>query len=436
MQHERRNYWSFLLDGGFFVAGVSFVNAQTLLPGIILDEGGPAWLAAIVPCAMILGLFSLPVFISGWIDSLPQFKSHVLKYSVFQRLPYLVAALLLLIPGIGDRYLLWIIALTPFVSGLFGGLSFPAFQRMYMVCVPARLRASNSAFRYLAGGLAGVVAGWGIERLLNHFPLEQAMSFLHGIAFLGVAASWVALLFVREPSASEREGMETPSDLKTAPQLANPFAGIRDLFPKSPEGRNRVAFVVALVTMHTFFLSVPFFAAYLQRTVEAPVSFLGILAMWSMLGNAVGNLLAAWIGDRFGGRFTMAMGCFGVFLVLGVTPFVEGRTGVCAIYALFFLSVMLMVVGKDALLYDLGPQKRQAQYLALMALISLLALLGASATSYLIWELTGKFTLLAWGGALGSFAAFLAIGAIKEPRKDVRTVSLNSLKLGFQRIFR
>ena len=32
--------------GGFFVFGMGFVNVQSLMPALILEEGGPSWVAA------------------------------------------------------------------------------------------------------------------------------------------------------------------------------------------------------------------------------------------------------------------------------------------------------------------------------------------------------------------------------------------------------
>lgn len=430
MNVEKHNYRAFLLDGGLFIGGLSFVNAQTLLPGVILDAGGPSWLAAFVPSAMIIGAFSMPVLVAPLIDRLKTLKPYALRVGVFQRGVYLLAALLLLAPALGSEHLVWIVGLAPLLSGVIGGIGFTAFQRLYIKCVPPRLRASSVAYRFLFGGVTGFMAGFIIKWLLETLELAQALGILHLIAFGCMAVSWGMLARVKEPEDAVEEtvgGVAGSFDL---------LAGVRDLLAPEPGRRSRLAFVMAVVGMHTFFLATPFFAAYLQRLVEAPVSFLGLLATWSMVGNAVGNFVAAWLGDRFGGRLTMALGAFATLLVLAVTPFIGGVVGACSIYALFGFAIMLMIVGKDALLMDMGPTKRQSSYLALMAFITMLSLFFSSGTSWLLWELTADFTVLAWAGALGSLGCFVAVSYVDEPRTDIAVSPLARVRRGILRFFR
>ncbi|MGF1450958.1 MAG: MFS transporter [Opitutales bacterium] len=437
MSHERRNYWAFLLDGGLFVGGVSFVNAQTLLPGVILDEGGPAWLAAFVPSAMVVGLFSLPVLTARWIDGLRRLKPFVLKVGVMQRVVYLLAGLLLLTPGLGESGLIWIIALAPLFSGICGGVGFAGFQRFYISCVPPRMRASNVAYRFLFGGSTGVLAGLVIERLIAGLPLAKAMANLHFLAFGWMVLSWIALSTSREPPSEEDHTADEPeANPPVLPAKFDLFSGLRDLVASGPGRSRRLRFLTAVVFMHAFFFAVPFFAAYLQRSLGESKAFLGVLAMWSMGGNAVGNLLAAGVGDRFGARLPFLLGSLGIAIVMLVVPWVEGRTASCVVYAAFAVCVMLMVVGKDTLVMDFGPVKRQASYLAAMALVTMLSLLGASAIGFVLWELTDTFAVLAYTTAAGSLLCFWALKGIPEPRSDVQTSPLVRLRRGLLRYFR
>ena len=428
---DRHNYLIFLLDGGFFMGAMTFVNLQTLLPAMILDQGGPSWLAAMVPSSMILGVFGLPIFTAAWIDSLPRLLPVLALFGGLQRLYYLAAGVLLLIPGFGDKHLIWIASLTPLLAGLTIGVAITAFQRLYIRCIPARMRASNVAYRFLLGGLMGIAAGRVIEELLTAYPPAEAMAYLHFLAFVLMAGSWWFLIRVREPEP------EAPAEVplgKTG--LADITDCVKDLFAAGPRRRSMIAFASGLMLMHTFFLPLPFFAKHLQTSINAPIAFLGVLAMWQMIGNASGNLMSAWVGDRFGGRLTMAFGAFCVGLCLLVAPFIGGRVGVCIVYGLFALGVMVLVVGKDALMFDLGPKKRQARFLAVVALLTMVSLLVVSVGSYLLWELTGSFAVLSWTGSAGAFLCFACISNVSEPRTDVHENPLGKLRRGVLRAFR
>ena len=90
------------------------------------------------------------------------------------------------------------------------------------------------------------------------------------------------------------------------------IAALKGYFAAGPLRRSRSCFVGALFFMHAFSLILPFYAVTLLTRLDQPKSFLGILAMWQMGGQSVGNLVAAVVGDRWGGRVTFAVGLIAV----------------------------------------------------------------------------------------------------------------------------
>ena len=157
--HDRRNYWAYLFEGGFFVFGIGFVNMQSLLPALILEEGGPIWVAAYMPTIMVIGLCGIPILNAAWVDRLRQLKPFVALTGLFQRAVYLIIGILLLWGALSGAAIWFALAATPLLSGVLGGLGLTAWQRLYMNSVPPRKRASNQAFRLLIGGVTGIVAG-------------------------------------------------------------------------------------------------------------------------------------------------------------------------------------------------------------------------------------------------------------------------------------
>ncbi|HKJ90623.1 MAG TPA: MFS transporter [Oceanipulchritudo sp.] len=422
----RWNYRAFLLDGGAFACGIGFVNAQTLLPGVILDLDGPSWLAAFVPSAMVLGLFSVPVFIAPWVDRMAWVKSFVLVTTIPQRMLYLVAGILLLWPAlVNERATPWILALTPLLSGIFAGISITAFQRLFMHGIPSRMRASNFAYRLMIGGVAGVITGRIVEWFLDEFSLQTALGMLHLIAFGWMILSWVALSMVRE-----REVVPEPVAPRSWKSI---FDGLRDFLAPGPARRGHGAFLVALSALHGFFIIAPFYADHFRRVAGLPVSYLGTLSMWFMGGNALGNLFAAWLGDRFGGRLAMRTGLLLFGLGNIVAPFVTRPALLGPLFAMLGFSFMLAVVGKESLQFDLSPQSRQARYLAGMSLVTMLSIFGGSLTSYLLWNRTGSFAVLAGVAAASALIGFVALGQVNEPRMDVPHNPLEKIRRGILR---
>jgi len=375
---------------------------------------------------MVLGLFSIPVFTAPWVDRMPRAKGFVLCTAVPQRLLYLAAGLLLLWPGlVAGTAMPWILALTPLLSGLLAGISISGFQRLFMHGIPSRMRASNLSYRFMIGGIAGVITGRIVEWFLAEFSLQTALGLLHLIAFAWMILSLLGLSLVRE-----REVVPEP----VAPRSwKSVFDGLRDFLAPGPHRRGHVAFLIALSGLHGFFIIAPFYADHFRQVAGQPISYLGTLSMWFMGGNAIGNLCAAWLGDRFGGRFAMRA-CMLLFGLCNVAaPFVTWAPLLGPLFAVIGLSFMLSVVGKESLQFDLSPQKRQARYLAAMSLVTMLSIFGGSLGSYLLWSWTGSFSVLAAVAAACALAGFYALAYVTEPRTDVSHKPLANIRRGVLR---
>lgn len=424
---------AFLIEGGLFIGGVGFVNGQTLLPGIILEEGGPAWLAALAPSLMMVGIFGAPVFTASRVDRLQRLKPFVIWTGAGMRLMYLVAGLLFLLAGLGLGSAIWILALTPLLAGFAGGLGLTAWQRLFLAAVPSASRPSNIAGRFLIGGALGILAGRVIELCLAHLPLLEAFAVLHLAAFVVLTLSLLMQVWIVEPSP---DATETVASDETLEGTAGLRAAARRLVSPGPERGSRLAFMATVVLMHGFFLTTPFFAAYLVDVLDQTKSFLGRLAMAQMAGMATGNLLAAWMGHRWGGRFTLALGCLLLGAVLLAVPLVDRLAAGLAIYFVNATAIMMMIVGKDALILDFAPRRSQGSFFTLIALITMTASLSCSMSGYALHRWFEDFRIMAAAGAAFCLLCFIAVSYVREPRSDVRADPLGALYRGVLRYFR
>ncbi len=422
---ERRNYWAFLFEGGLFTCAIGFVNAQTLLPALILGEGGPSWVAALMPGIMVIGMFGVPVLTAGWIDRLPRMKPFAAFTGFCQRFIYVPVGFVLIFGDLSPLWTVVLLAATPFLSGLIGGVGFSAWQRLYMGSLPASRRASNLAYRLLFGGITGILAGIVIERTLLNYPGNGGYGLLHLFASVFFFASWGTLLLVRESP-------QTPSGTVAAP------GGVRRVFKRyyapGPDRRSRLCFAGALVLMHSFMMIPPFYAVTILERLGEPKSYLGVLAMWQMVGQSAGNLLAAAIGDRWGGRATFGFGLIMICVFIAPASFIENGWQAQAAYAAFGFSQMLMVVGKDTLLMELSPDDGKAGYLSGMALLTMVAILSFSGVTQVVWSLSGfhAVTFCTVVLCLGSFAC---LSWVDDPRGK-RITPLRAIRRGILRSFR
>ncbi len=426
---EKRNYWALLFEGGFFICAIGFVNAQTLLPALIIEEGGPAWVAAFMPGIMIIGMFGVPILTAGWIDRLRRMKPFALTTGFFQRFIYIPVGLILAFGNPSPEWTVVLLAATPLLSGIIGGIGFSAWQRLYMSALPPERRASNLSYRFLFGGITGIAAGYIIERTLSAYPGQFGYGLLHLFAAFFFWCSWLMLLRVKETVPEP-----SPTEVRV-PRRGVP-AVLKEYYARGPLQRSRLCFLVSLVVMHAYMLVAPFYAVTLLHRLDAPKYFLGVLAMWQMGGQALGNLLAAWIGDRWGGRSTFGFGLLMITLVMIPAVLASSPGQAQFAYAAFGFSQMMMIVGKDTVLMELSPTRGQAGYLSTMALATMLSILLFSGVSHFFWTLEGGFTTLVVLTASLSFAGFIALSWVEDPRDKVRISPLQAIRRGILRYIR
>lgn len=413
---------------------MGFVNVQSLLPALIIEEGGPSWVAAYMPTIMVIGMFSIPMLNAGWIDRLTRLRPFVTLTGFFQRAAYLLVGLLLLFGGLtGDA--VWItLAAAPLLSGILGGLGFAAWQRLYMKSVPSNKRASNLAYRLLIGGVTGIIAGAVIQNVLSEYPGVKGYGILHLLAVVFFMASWGLLFAVSEKPDVIEETLHDP-DEPPAGSKPGAWEAMRFYYREGPSRRSRLSFVGGLFMMHGFCLIIPFYAVTLLDRLDQPKSFLGVLAMWQMGGQSVGNLIAAAIGDRWGGRATFSIGL--VMLAISIVPaiFVQDVLMAQIAYAGFTMAMMIMIIGKDTLLMELSPARNQSSYLARMALLTMISLVVFGGLAQSLWSSSWGFTALGIVAAISSLAALVFLAKVEDPR-GVRITPLRAVRRGILRVFR
>lgn len=422
---ERRNYWAFLLEGGMYVFGVGFVNGQTFLPAVILEEGGPVWLAGFVPSLLVIGLFGVPVFTAGFIDRLPRMKPFALLAGFFQRFPYVVAGLIFVFAPPSAGWVVWILALTPLLAGMLGGVGVTAWQRLYISGVPPARRASNIAFRFMIGGVTGILAGWLIEKILAAYPGTLGYGYLHLLAAACMMVSLAILSQVLEPPPEANAEVAPRQGIRKT---------VEHFYRKGEARKSRISFTLAVLLMHSFLLMPPFYATYLLDHLGRGSSYLGVLAMWQMGGQAMGNFFAAFLGDRWGGRATLGFGFGALSAACVMALFVDSPSEAQLAYAFFGMSQMLAIVGKETLVMELTPRKLQAGYLSLTALVTLAGLLSAGLLSQFLWT-RGSLTALAFATIGLCFLGFLSLSWVQDPRAK-RLPTLRAIRRGFLRFMR
>ena len=292
-QYFGRNYLMHSLEGGFIIGGMTFVSAETVLPRLVEFLNGPAWLISLMPIMLALGFCLPPVFTAHRVEKLNRMKPFIMATSIFQRIPFLIAGLVLLLSVRQDAFLaLLAIVLAPFLAGLAGGLGMTAWQELIIKTIPENRRASLFAIRMIISAGFGIAAGGIISQILGQYPGIRGYGILYCIAFGFMMLSYAAFSLVRETNLPQR----TVNHAKSLKQNLREMPGL------IRSNRRFQYYLWALAAMNGLYVMLPFLTIHALRVLKKPDSFMGILVTTQMVGGIAGNILTGYLGDRFGGK--------------------------------------------------------------------------------------------------------------------------------------
>lgn len=399
-RHFWRNYLTHSIEGGLFVGGMAFVAPAMLLPVMVKLLGGPAWLIALVPSLLGVGWQLAPLLTAHRIERLTWVKPAVLLTGAFQRLPYLATGLILLY--LADEHpllALTAVAVSPLACGFLAGLTAPAWQELVAKTIPENRLSSAWAVRNIISSGIGLAAGGIIAAVLSVRPGAVGYGWLHLIAFACMTGSYITFWFIRETHLPARPAKETPTlwaNLAALPRLLAGDAKFRDN-------------LISRMFTYGLFIVMPFLALHALTVLAEEESYVGYLISIQMGGGIVGNLLAGFLGDRFGARRITRGGELTMAGLLGWTVLAATHREYQAIFFLFGVAQNFQIVGRSTLDLSSCPLTKRATYLALLSALGLAAMLAASGLCALVWLLTRQYALLALSAAASLVAAALTL---------------------------
>ncbi len=406
-----RNYLCHAIEGGLYMGGMAFVAETTILPVMVKSLNGPSWLVAAVPVLMGVGCQLPSLLVAHWIERLHWVKAAVMTTGVLQRVPYLLTGLLLIFLGADHpRLALAAVALCPLVAGLSSGVTMSAWWELVAKTIPPNRRSSLWAARYILTAAIGMAAGVVVHRVLGRYPGTTGFGILHLIAVGLLAASYLVFAFIKETTLPARPGRDTPTlgaNLRAVPALV---AG----------NRSFRLYLGAVAASSGLFLVMPFLAIHGLRVVGKDENYVGVFLTAQMIGGLAGNVLAGFVGDRWGGKVLLLISRAGqIGVCLAMLPAREPWQ-VLAAFALFGAAQSISSIGGNTLGLEVCPLRKRATYLAIMGMTWVVFSPAASGLGALTWELSGgSFAWLA-GLATAALAGSMALlWRIEEPRRLV-----------------
>jgi len=296
-RHVRHNVVVLGADFGLFMVGLSFSSQTTILPACAAHLGASNLVIGAIPALMTLG-WNLPsLFAAGYTESLAHKLPFVLRYTIWERVPFLVLAATAFfvagpIPGLALVLMLIMLLL---MTGA-GGLLMPAWMDIVARAVPVGLRGRFFAVSNLLGSVGGLLGGvltaWVLARLPA--PRGYGVCFLLSTVFVGL--SYVALTRVREPRAAVVED---------APPLG---AYLRRVGRLLRDDRNLSWFLLSRALAFVGTMAGGFYTVHALRLYAAPDWAVGVFTTALLAGQMIANVALGALADRAGHRASLAIG--------------------------------------------------------------------------------------------------------------------------------
>jgi MFS family permease len=406
-RHVRHNVVALGADFGLFLVGLSFASQATILPAFAAHLGASNLVIGAIPALMTLG-WNLPsLFAAGYTESLARKLPFILRYTIWERLPFLVlAAVAFLVARPAPALALGLMLAMLLLITSAGGLLMPAWMDVVARAVPLGVRGRFFAVSSLLGGLGGLLGSLLTAWILARRPAPDGYGVCFLLAALFMALSYVGLARVREPRATE-----TPE----APPLR---VYLRRAGRVLREDRNLAWFLLSRGLWFVGTMATGFYTVHAMRVCAAPEWAVGVFTTALLAGQIAGNLVLGALVERSGHLVPLYIGA-GALALANVTALAAQSLEV---FALVFVlqGVQLAaasISGLNVLLEFAPAPSARPTYVGLGTTLLTPVASGAPLLAGLMANVLG-FPAVFAVAALGALAALLLlVGRVHEPRR-------------------
>ncbi|HYS18942.1 MAG TPA: MFS transporter [Candidatus Binatia bacterium] len=402
----RHNLAALGADYALFVVGLAFASQSTILPAFAAYLGASNVAIGAIPAVMTLGWFLPSLFAAGHTETLAQKLPFVLRYTVWERVPFAVLALAaFFLADLSPALALGLMLLMLLVTTGVGGVLMPAWMDVIARAIPVTLRGRFFAFANLAasaGGLAGSVA---TASILAAVPAPASYGVCFVFAAVCMALSYGALVVVREPAAG----------------ASAPAVPLREYLSRIPallgRDRNLAWFLAARAFAVVGSIGGGFYTVYALGTWGAPAAQVGVFTTLLFVGQMVGNAVLGWLADRRGHRLVIMLGLGATFAgnLVAVAAPTLGAFGV--VFVMMGIQIAAMNVSNLNVMLEFAPVPgEQPTYIGLGTTLLAPIAFGAPLAAGLLADAFGFAAVFVVAAVAVGVALGLLLARVRDPR--------------------
>ena len=385
--------------------GLSFASPSTIMTAFAVMLGAPNVVVGTFPAVMTLGWQLPSLFAAGHTESLARKMPFVLRWTMWERIPFLVmAATAFWLAAPAPELAIAVSLAMMLVVSMTGGALMPAWMDVVGRIVPVRARGRFFAVASVAGALGGVAGSFVTAYVLGTLPGPRAYGVCFLIAAFFMGLSYIALALVDEPDGAP----------------ASPSIGIATYLKQVP-GRlggdpNFAWFLVARALAVIGAMAHAFYTVYALRRLDAPLWQVGVFTTVLFAGQIVGNVTFGWLADHAGNRLVIILGVV-MTVAANVVALTTALPAYTVVFALAGMQMASVSVANQNVLLEFAPTvEERPTYIGvgntLMAPVAFLSPLAAGTLADSV-----GFGAVFVVAALFGLVALVVLGArVRDPR--------------------
>lgn len=359
----KNNYWSMIVEGGFYFAGYTFFDAYVIIPVFVDALTGNLKLAGLA-VALKLSLFIIPQLLMGLytarIKNVPMFLG-ITGFS--GRAAFFAVPLILLTnanPYIKVSILYFALAAASFADGL---TNVPWLDILGRTIEPAK-RGRLMGYQMLLGGVGGLGAGLLIKRMLaGNGTIESKYASVFLIGAIVITISGLLLFTLKDSRGNVTVACE--------PHILKYLKGLRRFLLDNQDYRKLIA---TQVLANFSGLAAPLYVLFAKSHFSLDAKKVTTLIFVQIMGGLFSGIAWGNLSHRKGNRFTIQASLIGNAFLAALAMFLYlygAKNAMAPLTIMVFIAGILQGgwLGYTNYLLDIVPDKERPAYIALTSTI-------------------------------------------------------------------
>jgi MFS family permease len=353
VKHFKRNFFTNIMDAGFWFLGDSFVAAYTILPVFMSTLTDSPILIGLIPALEGAGWFLPQLFLAKYLEGQNRRLPLVLKLGILDRLPFLLLALgtffiLKINSSVAVVLFLIIYGIKAFSSGV---MALP-WQELIATVIPVSHRGRYWGYALILGKTMGLVGAMSAGLILTKiaYPINYAYIFL--IGFICVAISYVFLTFNIEPEINRQKPAE---NIKL-------WGKIKLILVTD---KNFTTFLVNRAFLFLSFMGLGFITVYGIQKFNLPVSYSAVFTGVMLISEIVGYGIWGTIGDKDGYKRVIEICNLVLISGLGALLLVESIGGLYIVFGLMSFAHAGEYIADQNIAMEFGAESERPTYIGM-----------------------------------------------------------------------